>query len=194
MSVICACALRVRSPIYAFPKAWLADQPKENSSGWWFGTFFSFPYIGLLIIPIDVHIFQRGGPTTNQWWSEENVSRSDQPPKPGGCKVRRFPLDDTFLAGEEPQNCPMVLALLLCCPHNNIHVFSNCSWRMLKIYFTVDRATYQIIQPKVQCSRQKPVLSPSIFSKSIQINPMNSHQKDPTVFIPLYSLYIYLYI
>ena len=27
---------------------------------------FIFPYIGLLIIPIDVHIFQRGGPTTNQ--------------------------------------------------------------------------------------------------------------------------------
>ena len=25
-----------------------------------------FPYIGLLIIPIDVHIFQRGKPTTNQ--------------------------------------------------------------------------------------------------------------------------------
>ena len=25
-----------------------------------------FPYIGLLIIPIDFHIFQRGGPTTNQ--------------------------------------------------------------------------------------------------------------------------------
>ena len=37
-------------------------------SGWWFGTFSIFPYIGLLIIPIDVHIFQRGGPTTNQWW------------------------------------------------------------------------------------------------------------------------------
>ena len=29
-------------------------------SGWWFGTFFIFPYIGFLIIPIDFHIFQRG--------------------------------------------------------------------------------------------------------------------------------------
>ena len=29
--------------------------------------FFIFPYIGLLIIPIDVHLFQRGGPTTNQF-------------------------------------------------------------------------------------------------------------------------------
>ena len=28
--------------------------------------FFIFPYIGLLIIPTDFHIFQRGGPTTNQ--------------------------------------------------------------------------------------------------------------------------------
>ena len=28
--------------------------------------FFMFPYIGFLIIPIDFHIFQRGGPTTNQ--------------------------------------------------------------------------------------------------------------------------------
>ena len=31
-------------------------------SGWWFGTFFIFPYIGNFIIPIDFHIFQRGGP------------------------------------------------------------------------------------------------------------------------------------
>ena len=29
-------------------------------AGWWFGTCFIFPYIGLLIIPIDFHIFQRG--------------------------------------------------------------------------------------------------------------------------------------
>ena len=29
-------------------------------TGWWFGTFFIFPYIGFLIIPTDFHIFQRG--------------------------------------------------------------------------------------------------------------------------------------
>ena len=40
---------------------WIATK-----TGWWFGTFFIFPYIGFLIIPIDFHIFQRGGPTTNQ--------------------------------------------------------------------------------------------------------------------------------
>ena len=27
-------------------------------SGWWFGTFFIFPYIGNVIIPVDIHIFQ----------------------------------------------------------------------------------------------------------------------------------------
>ena len=32
--------------------------------------FFIFPYIGNLIIPIDFHIFQRGGPTTNQSWTK----------------------------------------------------------------------------------------------------------------------------
>jgi hypothetical protein len=29
-------------------------------TGWWFGTFFIFPYIGNVIIPTDFHIFQRG--------------------------------------------------------------------------------------------------------------------------------------
>ena len=31
-----------------------------DSTGWWFGTFFIFPYIGNVIIPTDFHIFQRG--------------------------------------------------------------------------------------------------------------------------------------
>ena len=35
-------------------------------SGWWFGTCFMFPYIGNVIIPIDVHIFSEGVQTTNQ--------------------------------------------------------------------------------------------------------------------------------
>ena len=30
------------------------------SSGWWFGTFFIFPYIGNVIIPTDELIFFRG--------------------------------------------------------------------------------------------------------------------------------------
>ena len=39
----------------------------KYETGWWFGTFLIFPYIkGIIIIPIDVHIFQKGGPTTNQ--------------------------------------------------------------------------------------------------------------------------------
>ena len=31
-----------------------------NIPGWWFGTFFIFPHIGKIIIPIDFHIFQWG--------------------------------------------------------------------------------------------------------------------------------------
>ena len=45
----------------------------EYTAGWWFGTFFIFPYIGNFIIPIDFHIFQRGGPTTNQLVSVEFI-------------------------------------------------------------------------------------------------------------------------
>ena len=45
---------------------WTFIMTSNIQSGWWFGTFFIFPYIGLLIIPIDFHILQRGGPTTNQ--------------------------------------------------------------------------------------------------------------------------------
>ena len=35
------------------------------STGWWFGCHFLFSHILGIIIPIDFHIFQRGGPTTN---------------------------------------------------------------------------------------------------------------------------------
>ena len=38
----------------------LCNYRSPTISGWWFGTFFIFPYIGFLIIPIDFHIFQRG--------------------------------------------------------------------------------------------------------------------------------------
>ena len=34
--------------------------PEPSISGWWLGISFIFPYIGNLIIPIDIHIFQRG--------------------------------------------------------------------------------------------------------------------------------------
>ena len=39
-----------------------------SHTGWWFGCheFYVPILIGNVIIPIDVHIFQRGGPTTNQ--------------------------------------------------------------------------------------------------------------------------------
>ena len=46
-------------------------------SGWWFGTFFIFPYIGLLIIPIDEIIFFRGvaqPPTSIAYVTHTSVS------------------------------------------------------------------------------------------------------------------------
>ena len=42
------------------------ESDKNTISGWWFGSFFIFPYIWNFIIPIDFHIFQRGRSTTNQ--------------------------------------------------------------------------------------------------------------------------------
>ena len=43
----------------------LAQVP--TNSGWWFGTSILFSHnIGNFIIPIDFHIFQKGGPNTNQ--------------------------------------------------------------------------------------------------------------------------------
>ena len=48
------------------PDAWLSLSACLSCiTGWWFGTFL-FSHILGIIIPIDFHIFQRGGPTTNQ--------------------------------------------------------------------------------------------------------------------------------
>ena len=41
---------------------------------WWFGTCFIFLKIGNVIIPVDFHIFQSGGPTTNQYmWQSQAI-------------------------------------------------------------------------------------------------------------------------
>ena len=65
-------------------RGWKLGYSGDNSgSGWWFGCQeFYFPLnVGVLIIPIDFHIFQRGGPTTNQglngdlmgiWWDDNH--------------------------------------------------------------------------------------------------------------------------
>ena len=53
--------------------SWECWWPAKTPSGWWFGCHvWHFPInIGNFIIPIDVHIFQRGGPTTKQqWWGQ----------------------------------------------------------------------------------------------------------------------------
>ena len=59
------------SSIYG-PSLKIIAKFKKKAEGYWLVVwlpFFIFPYIGLLIIPIDFHrlsFFQRGGPTTNQ--------------------------------------------------------------------------------------------------------------------------------
>ena len=71
--VTCGCSCLQQARDYKHTGLWpvansgneWAVQPSKIT-GWWFGTFFIFPYIGNFIIPIDFHIFQRGGPTTNQ--------------------------------------------------------------------------------------------------------------------------------
>ena len=52
----------------------------SQENAWWLVgwlvvwlPFFIFPYIGNFIIPIDFHIFQRGGPTTNQLVNEHRL-------------------------------------------------------------------------------------------------------------------------
>ena len=60
-------ALRIELEILGYTKGFLRNPIKRCWTGWWFGTFGLFSHILGIIIPIDVHIFQRGGPTTNQW-------------------------------------------------------------------------------------------------------------------------------
>ena len=79
---------KLQAEIEAEELAFREKEEKEKSRGEGQGAVvwlvvwnmnFIFPYIGFLIIPIDFHIFQRGGPTTNQLllnvverlWSQE---------------------------------------------------------------------------------------------------------------------------
>ena len=48
------------------------------STGWCFGCHFLFSHILGRIIPIDFHILQRGGPTTNQLASDSDDSERAQ--------------------------------------------------------------------------------------------------------------------
>ena len=52
----------------------------QTTTGWWFGTFFIFPYIGNFIIPTDeVHHFSEGwGKTINQTNMVEKWEYSDE--------------------------------------------------------------------------------------------------------------------
>ena len=44
---------------------WQCSESSTTLTGWWFGTFFfTFPYLGNFIIPIDFHMFQ----WFSEWW------------------------------------------------------------------------------------------------------------------------------
>jgi hypothetical protein len=46
--------------IPSFSRGMTMNPLYQSPSGWWFGTFFIFHFISGIILPIDVHIFQRG--------------------------------------------------------------------------------------------------------------------------------------
>ena len=88
---------------------WMMQSPDtrtEISTGWWFGCHFLFSHILGTIIPIDYHIFQRGGPTTNQsrlpfpaiFRSTRTlaVSTTRPPSKSGVAHVQCLPCDEKF--------------------------------------------------------------------------------------------------
>ena len=75
----------------------------QKKTGWWFGTFFIFPYIGNFIIPIDFHIFQRGRSTTNQKrWTSPWKSPWQSP-----LGHRRADSAEVFALLTEPFQCRM---------------------------------------------------------------------------------------
>ena len=113
----CACRCQMpRIGAWGFPAPWLDGfMESANAANQWMRTGaraylvgrwninFIFPYIGLLIIPIDFHIFQRGGPgppTRDVSISDPQWPRwSSQPP---GCaelrRAPRFCIDATVAA------------------------------------------------------------------------------------------------
>ena len=91
-------------------------------------AIFYFPiHIGLLIIPIDFHIFQRGGPTTNQymllcsaivWQSKCSFSMPMEPWSHGAIPSKRqhcvcaFSVDD-FGTKAEDSNCYIAIYIYI---------------------------------------------------------------------------------
>ena len=73
----------------------LKERPSANIGNWehlnWLVVWnmnVIFPYIGLLIIPVDFHIFQRGGPTTNQPVSSSIFPKTSWPDECGSGNIR----------------------------------------------------------------------------------------------------------
>ena len=85
-----ACFTKIVSLIWRFPEN-CGGSPK--SSGWWFGCHFLFSHILGINIPIDFHLFQRDGPTTNQSSIRNHLNRmQDDVPLYHPLRIPQFPV------------------------------------------------------------------------------------------------------
>ena len=98
-------------------------------AGWWFGCHFLFSHILGIIIPIDFHIFQRGGPTTNQWVLTPGN------PIPSGDELRgvRWRSSRSKLSASRAYRCEKKIALV----SSRCNCLSRCS---LFIFFSFGKS------------------------------------------------------
>ena len=84
-------------------------------SGWWFGTCFIFPYIRNVIIPIDVHIFQRGSnqpPTSFVAFHLQTDPSSSPGPNAAGCSKDMTGLFITDISIGDTQSVSQTLTIV----------------------------------------------------------------------------------
>ena len=142
---------------------------------------FYFPiyiYILGIIIPIDFHIFQRGGPTTNQWYLGFNGKSAINPP----CLLvqPKSAINPT----ENPENPPCVLVQWPC-----FHHFPRgFEWKFHLCFAGACAALNSIVaQPEPQAVRTERC---AVFCK-IPKYPVAIHALYHIMYI---VLYIYIYI
>ena len=101
------------------------------SSGWWFGTFCIFQYIGNVIISTDFYVFQRGRSTTNQPW----YIHIPQPKRQVNRSGARLTVRQTLLDWSEPQPWQKWHAFIL----QAVYMYAWC----VSIYIIVIRHRYE---------------------------------------------------
>ena len=134
------------------------------SSGWWFGTFCIFQYIGNVIISTDFYVLQRGRSTTNQPW----YIHIPQPKRQVNRSGARLTVRQTLLDWSEPQPWQKWHAFMLfyklyiyICMHDvylNIYIYiykiiiRHRYEHMYNIYIYVYTILWlrQIVAPKIE--------------------------------------------